>query len=104
MADTKLRTFDPVICTLSNTPYPLSASQVPVTSLTIMADGTNIGSVYIGDDAVSVANGMEVPPKDICEATPELLNTYVKEFFANEVYVVSATAGNSVRVAGWVRR
>ena len=79
------------------TAVPLSATSLPVSSIIIQAEYTNIGRVSIGDSAVTTSTGIEIGPGDTFTLNIESL-AKVGEFDLADVYVVSNTAGDKVRL------
>jgi hypothetical protein len=76
-----------------------------MTSLTLQASNSNVGSVYVGDSSVTTANGAEIAPGDTCQIAADSGGRLAtEEFFAEECYVVSGTGGNTVKLIGFARR
>lgn len=76
---------------------PLKLTSLPATSIIIQAEYTNIGRISIGDSAVTTSTGIEIGPGDTFTLSIESVSK-VGEFDLADVYVVSNTAGDSVRV------
>lgn len=101
----KLKTLAPVTLSSSNTAYALSTTdEVPYVSITISADSTNTGSVYLGDDTVTPTNGQEIRPGEAALINTPIRPSGSEEFHVTEIYVTTATAGSKVRIVGWRRK
>lgn len=99
-----LQTLDPVTLTLSNNPYPISSFQFPIVSVTISADATNTGRIYIGDSTVTPANGIDVGPGESALISTPLRPSGSEEFHLDEIFVTTSTAGSKIRISAWRRR
>jgi hypothetical protein len=101
----QLVTLPPVTVSVANTAVPLASTPIAVTSVTITADPTNVGDIYFGGSNVTVSNGQPVPARDSGviqgDSSPQ---GRTEEFFLNEVYINSATSGNSVRIIAFARK
>jgi hypothetical protein len=87
-----------VTMTSSNTPYPLSSTQLMVSSVTIQADFNNTGRVAFGGSNVTPSNGAEIPPGDSASVGDEYRAGHTDEIDLNKLYVTSSVAGSVVRV------
>lgn len=102
----RVRTFDPVTCSSANTAYPLVAyaqTRQYVTSVSVQAEATNVGKVYLGDSSVTTSNGVFVEAGDSIEITADIGGKHSDEFALDQVYVTSGTSGNAVRIIAFVR-
>ena len=93
----------PQLATQASERQPLQPSYFPVHSLTVQADATNVGSVAIGDETVTVASGILVGPGDSAVITAEDDGRW-NDFDLSEVFIISNTSGNIVRLSGFLRR
>ena len=97
----KLQALAPVTLTLSNTAYQLSSTPMAVTSVTLQASYSNAAKVCFGDSAVTASSGLEIPPGDTAEITADVKG---QEFYLDEVYLISSSAGQVVRAVAFVRK
>lgn len=101
----QLVTLPPVTVSAANIAVPLYALPLAVTSVTIIAEPTNVGDIYVGASNVTATNGPPVPARDSViiqgDNSPQ---GRTEEFFLNEVYVNSATSGNTVRILAFARK
>lgn len=83
-----------VIVASAGTAVPLSATSVPVFSVTIKAAPTNSGAIYIGDSSVSSSNGFLLSKGDtVSFDISDLTNIYVDSETSNDgVYVLGVFA------------
>lgn len=100
----KLKTFPVVTCTVSGDPYPAFPTTYFVDSLTIYAEVTNTGNVYVGDSSVSSATGIPIAPGDTAEIDLDMGSKAGEEISLDDVFVVSSTSGNKVRLTALVRK
>lgn len=100
----KLVTFPLLTLTSSGVPYQASGQRLALTSLTLQAGATNTGDVYVGGEGVSTSTGMAIAPGDTCEITADLGGRFSEEFYADEVFIVTNTGGNTVRICGFTRK
>jgi len=63
-----------------------------------------VGAVYIGGPNVTTATGLKLDEDDVLVLTADMVGSHSEEFYLNEVFVISATGTNSVRVAAFRRR
>lgn len=96
--------IQPVVTISSGgTSKPLSTTSIPVTSVIIQAEYTNVGRISIGDAAVTSNTGMEIGPGDTFTISMESIYK-TGEFDLADIYVVSSTSGDSVRVMTFRRK
>lgn len=82
----------------------ISTKHTAVTSLTIQSDNGNTGSVFVGDSSVTTGTGLIVDEGDVAVLTADNVGVGSEEFFLDEIYVVSGTGSNTVRLAAYQRR
>lgn len=100
----QITTFPPVTIASGGVAVRISNLNLWVTSVTIEAAFTNVSKINVGDSTVTSSNGIEVTPGDTCaiEAPDGARN--MAEMLLSDIWVVSATAGDSVRVAAFKRK
>jgi hypothetical protein len=98
-----LKTF-PQITLVANVPQKLAVDHIAVESLTVQAEGGNIGDIYIGDSTVTVNSGVILAERDPALIKYGQRGHGSEEFYVDEIYVVTGTTGNKARVAAFVRR
>lgn len=101
---TKLTTFSRASLASSNVAQQVASSAIAVASLTIQAESTNTGSIFIGDSTVTTTSGIEVGPGDCAVLEGPLGPRGPEEFLISEVYIVGANAGDKVRLSAFRRR
>ena len=77
---------------------------IAVSSVTIQSQNDNVGSVYVGDSTVTISTGLIIDEGDATIITADMIGSSSEEFYLDEIFVISATAGNTVRVAAFRRR
>lgn len=101
----KIVTLNPVTITTGGVAEQAGSAATPVTSMTLQAEDTNTGNVYIGGSNVTAANGQALTPGNTCEITADSIGRgSAEEFLINEVWINSSTSGNVVRIAVFQRR
>jgi hypothetical protein len=100
----KLQTVSSVTTAVDNTAISLSASQVLTTTLTVQAEATNTESVFVGGSSVTTASGLELEPGDVMEIEGPNTRGITEEFDVQDCYIISTTAGQKVRLAGFQRK
>ena len=100
----QLQTLDPITVAIANQAYPLSDEHISVTSVTIEAEFTNVSHIAIGSSVVTTTNGIQVPKGDTALIEGPRRPTGSDEFFLDEVFVTSSSAGDGVRIVAWKRK
>jgi len=100
----KINTLTSVTCTEANTAYPLSESRRAAASITIQADYNNAGTVCIGDSTVIPDTGLQIKPGESAVIEFTMSANFTDDFDLSDIYVTSATSGDSVRVTTITRR
>lgn len=95
----KIATLPVVTVVSSGTAVPVHPSLLYVTSITIQADYTNVGNIYVGDSTVTTLNGLEIPPGDAAEITADNSKAGSEEFDISQIYINSSTTGNKAKIA-----
>jgi len=78
----------------AGTRVPLATSGHAVSAVSFKARAANAGSVFVGDDSVSSANGYELAPGD------ELTMSFRESVDLRRFYVDAASDNDSVDYAG----
>lgn len=92
-----------VTITSGGTARPLSSFPLPCTSVIVQAEYTNIGRISIAGAEVTTSNGIEIGPGDTFSLNIESISR-IGEFDLADIYVVSATTGDKVRVLAFRRK
>lgn len=100
----KIKTFPVVTCAVSNTPVQVYPDVWWVLNVTIQAESTNTGNIYVGDETVTTTTGVPVAPGDTCEIDVPVGGRNFDEISLNDIYIVSSTSGNKARVIAEVRK
>lgn len=100
----QLQTFDPVTVAVANTAYPLSSEAIPVVSVTIQAEFTNVSKLLVGSSNLDSSNAIEIPPGDTAMVITPVRPSGNEEFLMNEIFVTSTTSGDIARIVAWRRR
>jgi hypothetical protein len=102
MASVRIEQQAVVTIASGGTALPLASSSIPVASIVIQAEYTNVGRISIGNSSVSSNTGIEIGPGDTFTLSVETLHK-VGEFDLKDIYVVSGTAGDKVRILAFRR-
>lgn len=81
----------------------LASSPIAVTSVIIQAEYNNVGRISIGDSTVTTSTGIEIGPGDTFSLTVESIKD-IGELLLNDIYVISNTAGDAVRLMIYRRK
>lgn len=100
-AGLKIYNLDPVTLG-SGVASALSAATLPVYNIIVIAEASNTGNVYIGGANVSTSNGIPIEPGNTL--TLEVSHERYSEMDAADVYAITSSAGNVVRIACFRRR
>jgi len=99
MASLRLVTGSVITISSGGTAEALSDTSLPLSSLSIQAAPSNTGTIYIGDSSVTTSSGFGcLAAKDSTEISVESLFK-TGEFDLKDIYVISATTGDKVRIA-----
>jgi hypothetical protein len=100
----KIYTLPSVTTAVDNTAQSLSVATIITATLAIQAEITNTESVFIGGPAVSVTDGIELEPGDVMEIEGPSTRGIAEEFDVSEVYILTTTAGQKVRLTAFARK
>jgi hypothetical protein len=96
----KIYTLPIITIASGGTAVPLSATSLLAASITIQADRNNVGRISIGDSTVTTSTGIgELGPGDPAVIEYSGNSRDSAEFDIKDIYVVSGSAGDIVRVS-----
>ena len=99
----QLKTMPLTEVLVSNNAVALSSTSLPVSSVVIQAEYTNVGRIVVGDSTVTNTTGLELGPGDTTSISMESLHKQ-GEFDLADVYINSTTSGNKVRCLAFRRK
>lgn len=94
----KLKPLGNVTVTTAGSRVRLTTSDIPATSIAIVADPLNTLNVYVGDSTVSASTGFPLAPGDVMPLSADRTRGYSEEMMLSDIYVDADTNGNKVRV------
>jgi hypothetical protein len=100
-AGLKLYNLEPLSLT-SGVAESLSSTPLTVYNAIIVADAANTGNIFVGGSSVSTTNGIPVEPGNTLTLAVEVERN--SEIDLSEVYLITNTTGNTVRIACFRRR
>lgn len=97
---TQLVTLPVATVAVANTAVRVYTGSTPyfVTSVSLQAEFTNVGNIFIGDSSVTSSNGIIVPPGDVGQVSIDSRSNQVEEFDLRDIWINSATSSNAARV------
>jgi hypothetical protein len=96
----KYKTLSVVTVATAGTRVPLSSTPLYASALLIVADRLNSGYVYIGDESVSSANGIELSAgRDHPIGVESEGGRFNAPLNLADIYIDSSVNGNAVRVS-----
>lgn len=99
----KIETSSVITIDIGGVAKQLASAPIAVTSVIIQAEYTNVGRISIGSANVTSSTGIEIGPGDTFSLTVESIKD-IGELLLNDIYVVSNTAGDKVRVMIYRRK
>jgi len=94
----RLYNLDPVVIDSGNVAKALTSEPILAASITLQMDYNNVGRMAVGGVGVTVSNGIQCAPGESVVIEFTKVAGFTDEFELNNIYVVSATAGDSCRV------
>lgn len=82
----------------------ITTLQRPSMSVLVQASKDNVGRIFVGDETVSSANGIELDPGEAKEITPEEVGRSSEEVILADIFVDSQFDADSVRISFLGRR
>ncbi len=98
-----IHSLTPVVVVMGSTIYPLSATPLIASSITIQADYNNVGRISVGGSTLTVNNGIQVEKGESAVIEYPNSGNYTDEFDLSAIYITSASAGDSARIT-YIRR
>ena len=100
----KIQTLPSITTAADNIAQPLSLTQVLTATIAIQAEATNTESVFIGGEGVTTSSGLELEPNDVMEIEGPNTRGISDEFDVADCRIISATAGQKVRIIAFTRK
>ncbi len=94
----RIYSLTPIVITIGSTAYPISATSIIASSITIQADYNNVGRISVGGSDLTINNGIQIEKGESAVVEYPTSGNYTDEFDLSLVYITSASAGDTARI------